>query len=251
MLMANTLSGPLNRVVWVAGILGTVLLLLTLSFTGDHVPVVVLPLIAATTALIGVVVGVLFVPAASRRAFEAFAWLGRREMNRFRERTGSKVPTNPAAVQRWLADNPRSSATAWARLELLAILGRTDEAAAEQALLPPPKSDADAVEQALARRFTTFIATGTLDEREMDELAARLPPDSDTARELAVARAIGVARLRIAAGRDDWRDPLLAVRPQLGFAPTRIVTRDLWLRIWWTTFVVGLLICVIEVVLLS
>ena len=161
------------------------------------------------------------------------------------------MPTNPAAVQQWLIENRRSSATAWARLELLAVLGRTDEAAAEQALLPPPTSDEDVVEHALARRFTAFIATGTLDDRELDELAPRLRPGSDVAMELEVAKAIGQARARIAANRDDWRDPLLEVRPRLGREATMTVTRDLWVKIWATVFLVGMAITVIEVFVLG
>jgi hypothetical protein len=196
------------------------------------------------------VLGVLLVPPASRRAYESFAWLGRREMNRFKARTGTRVPTNPAAIQRWLTDNPRSPATAWARLELLSVLGRTDESMAEQAMLPAPASDEDAVEHALSRRLTTFIATGTLDDREVDELAGRLPPTSEAALELAVARAIGVTRLRIATGREDWRDPLLEVRPRLGRAATMTVVRDLWLKIWATVFLVGIAICLLQLVVL-
>ncbi|HET7829388.1 MAG TPA: hypothetical protein VFL03_07505 [Candidatus Limnocylindrales bacterium] len=246
MLLAGALGGPLNRVTWIAAIVGTVLLLLTLTLAGEALPLVLVPLVPAVTSAIGVAVGVLLIPRASRRAFESFAWLGRREMVRFRERTGSSVPTDPAAIQQWLIDNPRSSATAWARLELLAVLGRTDEAAAEQAMMPPPTSDEEIVEHALARRFTTFIATGVVDDRELDEVAPRLRPGSDIELELEVSRAIGHARAMIAAGRDDWREPLLAVRPRLGWAPVRTVTRDLWVKIWAMVFFVGLAIAAIE-----
>jgi hypothetical protein len=246
MLVAGALGGPLNRVTWIAAIVGTLLLLVTLTLAGDALPLLLVPVVPAVTSLIGVAVGVLVIPRTSRRAFETFAWLGRREMNRFRERTGSTVPSDPAAVQRWLLDNPRSSATAWARLELLAVLGRTDEAAAEEAMMPPPTSDEAAVEHALARRFTTFIATGLVDDRELDELVPRLRPGSGVELELAVARAIGHARAMIAAGRDDWRNPLLEVRPRLGWAPVRTVTRDLWVKIWAMSFFVGLAIAALE-----
>ena len=81
------------------------------------------------------------------------------------------------------------------------MLGRTDEATAEQALLARPATDEEAVEQALARRFTAFIATGTADESELDALEARLPPDTELGLELLVARAIGEARSRLARRR--------------------------------------------------
>src|SRR4051794_1027119 len=83
MLVAGRLGGPINRVVWVASIVGTLLLLVALAAAADRLPLAVIPLVPALTAAIGVVVGVLLVPSASRRAFESFAWLGRREMNRF------------------------------------------------------------------------------------------------------------------------------------------------------------------------
>src|SRR5690349_17629928 len=79
MLVAGALGGPLKRVMWIAGILGTVLLLAALTLVGNEVPLVFLPAVPAVTSLIGVVVGVLLIPPASRRAFEAFGWLGRRE----------------------------------------------------------------------------------------------------------------------------------------------------------------------------
>jgi hypothetical protein len=50
----------------------------------------------------------------------------------------------------------------------------------------------------------------------------------------------------IGAGRDDWRNPLLQVRPRLGWAPVRTVTRDLWVKIWALSFFVGLAIAALE-----
>ena len=122
------------------------------------------------------------------------------------------------------------------------MLGRTNEAAAEQALLPPPTTDAEAVEQALARRYTAFIATGTADESELDALQARLRPDTELMLELLVARAISEARGRLAQSRDDWRDPLLAMRPRLGSAATMTVARDLWLKIALLMFGMSLMV---------
>jgi hypothetical protein len=242
MLVATALGGPLKRASWVAGISAVLLVLLLSTVLGTQSSILLVPVVAAIAAIGGAALAAVTMPPRSRRAFETFAWLGSREMRRFEARTGSKVPTDPAAVQRWLHENPRSSATAWGRLELLAMLGRTDEAAAEQALMPPPATDAEAVEQALARRFTGFIATGTADESELDALQARLSPDTDLGLELLVARAIGQARSQLAAARDDWRDPLLAVRPRLGWAATMTVVRDLWSKIAILVFVVALAI---------
>ena len=241
-LVAKALGGPLNRVSWVAGITAVLFVLVLSAILAAGSSYLLLPVLAAIGAVTGVALGVATMPPKSRRAFETFGWLGRREINRFEARTGTKVPTEPVAVQRWLQENPRSSATAFGRLELLAMLGRTDEAAAEQALLPPPTTDEEAVEQALARRYTAFIATGTADESELDALQARLRPDTELMLELLVARAIYDARVRLAHGRDDWRDPLLAMRPRLGSAATMTVVRDLWLKIAMLMFGIALVI---------
>ena len=242
MLVGTALGGPLKRASWVAGISASLLTLALSAALGGQSSILLVPVVAAIAAIGGALLGALTMPPKSRRAFETFAWLGRREMNRFADRTGTPVPTHPVAVERWLQENPRSSATAYGRLELLAMLGRTDEAMAEQALLPRPATDAEAVEQALARRFTAFIASGAADESELDALEARLPPDSELGLELLVGRAIGEARSRLAGARDDWRDPLLAVRPRLGWAATMTVVRDLWSKIAILMFFVALAI---------
>jgi hypothetical protein len=106
----------------------------------------------------------------------------------------------------------------------------------------PPATDAEAVEQAFSRRFTAFIATGTADESELDALQARIPPDTELGLELLVGRSVGEARNRLAQGRDDWRDPLLAVRPRLGSAATMTVARDLWSKIALLMFGLALII---------
>jgi hypothetical protein len=244
-LVSRALGGPLNRVNWVAGISAVLFVLALSTILGAGSPFLLLPVLAAIGAIAGVTLGVATMPAKSRRAFETFAWLGRREMNRFEARTGTKVPTTPETAQRWLEANPRSSATAFGRLELLAMLGRTNEAAAEQALLPSPTTDSEAVEQALARCFTAFIASGTVDESELDGLQAGLRPDTELVLELLVGRAILEARGRLAQGREDWRDPLVAVRPRLGSAATMTVVRDLWIKIALLMFFVALAVGVV------
>jgi hypothetical protein len=244
-LVSRAIGGPLNRVNWVAGVSAVLFVLVLSTLLGAGSSFLLLPVLAAIGAIAGVTLGVATMPAKSRRAFETFAWLGRREMNRFQARTGTKVPTTPETAQRWLEANPRSSATAFGRLELLAMLGRTDEADAEQALLPPPTTDEDAVEQALARRYTTFIATGTADTSELDSLEARLRPHTELMLELLVGRAILEARGRLDRGREDWRDPLVAVRPRLGSAATMTVVRDLWIKIALLMFFVALAVGVV------
>ena len=123
------------------------------------------------------------------------------------------------------------------------MLGRTDEATAEQALLPRPTTDEEAVEQALARRFTAFIATGTADESELDAPRRRgCRPTPSSASSCSSAGPSARRARRLPGARDDWRDPLLAVRPRLGWAATMTVVRDLWSKIASLMFFVALAI---------
>jgi hypothetical protein len=102
------------------GVLSAVTVLTSLPFPAG--PVV--------GALIGAVFGLaaerLLLPGPFLRAYEAFSWLGRAEMDRFEARTGSKVPVHRPDIERWLADNPPSPAMQVGRIEFLGFLGRLD-----------------------------------------------------------------------------------------------------------------------------
>ena len=178
---------------------------------------------AGVATCIGVLVAYLAMPWRTRKTLETFAWLGRRELDRIREQTGVRYTgTTPDGAARWLVDNPRSSVTALARIDVLTILGRIDEADAEATRLPPPRDDIEAVGQVLNRVNVRFVADEPIDQAlraEVVELRQRLDPASEAAAEMRVGLAIMTARERLAAGRGDWDEELLAVRPTLGSAP--------------------------------
>ena len=208
---------------------------------------------AGVAAWTGVLVAYLALPSRTRKAFETFAWLGRRELDRIREQTGAPFTgTTPDAATRWLVDNPPSPVTALARLDVLAVLGRFDEAEAEAARLPPPRDDIEAVGQALNRIQVRFVAGGPRDpavHAEVAALQARLDPASEAAAELRVGLAVGAAREQLAAGRADWDEPLLAVRPTLGSAPPWVLVRDVWSRLALSLFLVALAVALVVGVL--
>ena len=215
-LVANALARPLNRASWVAGITAALFVLVLVALLGACASTLLLPALRGDRR-------------GRRRHARGVATMPVEVAARLRDLRLARVAGDRAASRRGPArrsppsrrgaavagGNPRSSATASGRLELLAMLGRTDEAAAEQALLPPPATDAEAVEQALAR-FTCVHR-----DRHGRRLGARrprgrLPRDTRAGLELLVGRAISEARGRLAQGGDDWRDPLLAVRPRWG-----------------------------------
>jgi hypothetical protein len=243
MLVAGALGRPMRRATWagsiVAGILAVVLATL---FAERGLPGILAA--AGLATLAGMLAAYLALPARTRRAFETFAWLGRRELDRIREQTGAAFTgTTPDAATRWLADNPVSPVTALARLEVLAALGRFDEAEAEAARLPAPRDDIEAVGQVLNRIQVRFVADRPPDpavHAEVVALQARLNPASEAAAELRVGLAVATARERLAAGRPDWDEALLEVRPTLGSAPSQVLVRDVWTKLALSMFLVAL-----------
>ena len=119
------------------------------------------------------------------------------------------------------------------------MLGRTDEAAASRRCSATHHGRGD--RRAGARAAVHGVHRDRdADESELDALEARVPPDTELGLELLVARAIGEARIRLAQRRDDWRDPLLAVRPRLGWDATMTIVRDLWWKIAILMFALGI-----------
>jgi hypothetical protein len=201
----------------------------------------VLAVVAGTlvATVVGLAVAFLSVDIALRHAYESFGWLGRRELNRVRARTGRGAPTRGEDIEPWLRAVPHAPETAAIRAELLAMQGRTAAARAELADLPPPADDLTALEWAATETLITFIETGRLEQEPVRALAARLDPASEVGLEAAVVMAVGEARAL--AGRDDpaWTRPLVAVRPRLGRAATKVIVRDTWSRIALQYAVVG------------
>ena len=83
---------------------------------------------------------VLLVPARVRGAMEVQTWIGERDLRAWQAATGSLPwqlpPTTPAAAERWLASHPATGANRWARIEVLLLARRFDEAAAGLASCP-------------------------------------------------------------------------------------------------------------------
>lgn len=230
LLMASAFGGALGRSISV-GLIGAAV---AGAFVGLAAPggffVWAVILAGAAAVIAGSGVAILVVPRRLRLAYEAYAWLGRRELDRFQARTASSAPSDPAAAVAWLDEHVRSATTAAARIELLTMLGRYPEAEAEYVLLAPPADDDERVERAGLRTFLTFAATGELEQGDLEALVTRLDPRSGVGLEAATLLALGEARLR--RDRDDpaWPEPLVAVRRRLGSAAFAVTVRDTWSR---------------------
>ena len=183
---------------------------------------------AVAAALVGTVAAIAMLPTTIRRAFEAFSWLGHRDVARFRERTGSRTPGTATEVGEWLALHPRGSVPPWIRAEMLISVGRVAEARAELAAIPA-QTELDRLQDVATRAYADVVETASLDTVRFAAELSTFGAPSELALEAAVIDAVTKARLRLATGSPAPLAPLVAVRPRLGREATRIVLRDTWL----------------------
>jgi hypothetical protein len=163
-------------------------------------------------------------PPRSRRAFEAFSWLGEWELARARQITGKGVPTSPAEARRWLAERPERVDRldeAALRVEILLLAERLEEARALVARMEArAASPWERFEVAALQDLVGWRAGGDGDLPAMQAAAeAILPPDSDERLRAEVTIAVARVRRRMADGRatpGDAVEPLLEVRELLG-----------------------------------
>src|SRR3954447_25313037 len=239
LLLVHALGGPLRRVTLIGGIVAAVVGAAVIVALGTGAPFQAAALAGIVGGVAGTVVAILAMPRRIRSAFEAFSWLGRRELDRLHERTGTGPMANAAEGAAWLEQFPPSPAASTFRIEMLAVLGRTPEARAELAALPPPASDIEAVERTSNAGVIEFIESGRFDPTDIDALGRTLAPGSPAALELAVSRALWEARWRRARQRAEWADPLVVVRRRLGSARFRVMLRDTWSRVFSSCVIVA------------
>lgn len=232
LLLVQAFAGPIRRSSLggvIAGIVAGGIAMYGL--TGVPWPAAAVVAIAATVG-VGLGVTFLLLPTRERRAFEAFSWLGAREVDRIRERTGSPPPTSAAETAAWLVANPVGPITREARVEMLLSLGRLDQARAELAAflaLPAATSDLARLEVAGTRAYAEILETGAYDAAALDESLATMPRGSELELEARAVRAATETRARLARGEPDALAPLIAIRPALGRAATTVTLRRTWL----------------------
>jgi hypothetical protein len=248
--VARAFDRPLRHAQLTGIVAGVLLTVIVAGVVDGDTPLLPAALWAAVPAtLLGTAVGVLLVPRSVALAFATFSWLGHRELARFRQRTGSPPVRSAGVVRGWLATNPATPATALARIEMLAIVGETDAAAAELEVAPPPVTDLDRLEHVMLRQHVRYVATGDPGLEEVDALIRSLPPGSPEAREARVSRALAVTRARLGTERDDWAVPLVEAGQELGAERWVAVVQDSVLPLAFTillvTVVVGLLVALV------
>jgi hypothetical protein len=211
----------------VAALLTTIALIVA-SFLIAGVPPILLPLIVGlVAAVVGVAIARLELPGHWLRAWEAYSWLGRRELDRVTANTGARLPTRVEDMEAWLAATPSSPVMRLPRGEVLAFLGHFDEARHELAMVPPDEPDIR-LQIAGLRQYVDWLEHGEVALDDLRAATEAMPASSDGRREGEVMVATADARGRAVTGDLAWFEPLTAVRAGLGSAPRWVVWRDTW-----------------------
>ena len=191
--------------------------------------------------LAGLAVARLLLPTSLLRAFEAFSWLGRAEMDRFEARTGGKVPVRRPDQERWLDEHASMSVARLERIEILAFLGRLDEARAELDEVVAGGPDA-AFERASLDQYIGWLTDGDSRLEGFRAAVADLRLDGHHRRTADVNIALAHARERFMRDDPAWSRPLEEVRPSLERAPARVVLRDTWRPLTITYLIVAVVV---------
>jgi hypothetical protein len=222
---------------------------LPIAFALAGLPPVVTTVVSVIAgAALGTEAYIRAMPSRSRRAFEAFSWLGEWELQQAGASLVNRIPTSPREAAEWLARHPETPDNRWIRVEVLTLAGRFDEARAVAERLP----DATPLERwarAEAIESVDWHAGGEGDVASLEAAAADiLPADGDDRLRAEVSIASAKVRRLMADGRStpgDALQPLLAVRPRLGKRADGQVGRALRRRLFTAITVVGLVLSAI------
>jgi hypothetical protein len=247
--MIRGFSPALNRSILVGGALAVAVGIIGTPFLAALLPTPVEVIVAAVLGgVIGLVAAYLVFPARLRRAFETFSWLGRAEVDRFQQRTGGPVPSKPDDIERWLVSTRSTPAARLPRAEILAFIGRYEQARAE-IVGAPTDAPEDAAELASLRQYIDWLEHGTVDTSELASAAATLPPGSEGKAIATVTIALAQARDRFIRRDPTWAVPLESARPGLGRAASMVALRDTWSKLGGLFFVAALLAAIVVILL--
>jgi hypothetical protein len=206
-------------------------------------------LAVAAGAILGTELEVRWIPASIRPAAEAFHWIGRGAIADFRAASGSAVPTRRGAMEQWLAMAPDTDAARRFRVELLAHLGRLDEARAAAARLP----DTTPLD-----RFRGAAATADIDWKagrgapieQLSALAEAVGPLGDPGRREAEGIVAWVeSQARVAELDPAWPEPLARFRDTLGADAVGLHATAMRRPVLTTALVASLAVVLLNIVL--
>ena len=210
--------------------------------------VVVLAVLAATA---GTEAYIRALTGRTRLAFEAFSWLGEREIARLRAQTGEGVPLQKKQAEAWLARHPDDPAIRWIRAEILLVAGQLEEGLRVAELMPEPTPLAS-VERLSTIGMARWLAGEDPDLAALEAAVADVPANTEDRLEAEVILASARTRIRMSDGRTepgDANQPLVDVRPLLGDRARGQVGRAFRKRLFPVFLVFSLLFGALQVAL--
>jgi hypothetical protein len=219
---------------------------LPIAFTLAGLPHVVVTVVSTVIgAALGTEAYIRAMPSRSRRAFEAFSWLGEWELKQAGASLVNPIPTSAREAVEWLARHPETAENRWIRVEVLLLAGQFDEAKGVAERLPDG-TPAERWTRAGALDAVGWQSGGDGDLPGLEAAAADLlPADGDDRLRAEVSIASAKVRRLMADGRStpgDALEPLLAVRQRLGRRADGQVGRALRRRLFTVIVVVGLVL---------
>jgi len=212
--LAVALHKPLGRVEVVASAVGALVAgFVMLSPTTVGTPVLVRAVIAVMLFVSSATaIALIFVPRRLLAAWEAFAWIGRWEVDRWDDVGGGRLPRSVDAARRWLEGHPSADDLQPQRVELLVWTKAFDDARAVVETMPETTAW-DRFERSLLDDFVTWSAGGMSDLGAVQGAADAIDDPEDRLRAEAM---IAVARAKRRLGTaHDALEPLVAFRERL------------------------------------
>jgi hypothetical protein len=186
-------------------------------------------------------------PAGLRPAWEVFAFVGHAEQERWRAETRTEVPKTVKEIHAWLSRHEERPENRWARGELLAMLGRLDEARALAQRIEPVTQD-DALHRAALLDYIDWIDGEELDVDEITLRAETVGQPGSQERLLARGEvAVAIARDQAERG-GDWKAPLVALRDEIGTIGWEVFRQDTHRTRMVVTFLAGLVVATLALV---
>ncbi|HEX5825149.1 MAG TPA: hypothetical protein VFY18_11880, partial [Candidatus Limnocylindrales bacterium] len=180
---------------------------------------------------------------ANRRGWEAYAWLGEWELDRYRALAGGPAVPSRNDFRRWLKASQARPDLAWIRAELFVMEGQFEEALAAAESIPDD-TPYGRVEREGALASVDWHSGGPAGTAALRTAVDEMPETGEDHFRAEVVLAASEIRRLLAAGDPDPIRPILEVRDRLGALADGILWTVIRRRLWSKSLLVSLIVVV-------